>query len=190
MRNYFISETALKDSTILNENVDPKLIAPAIIEAQDIHIQTIIGSLLYDAIDTMIGNRSISGTTNSAYKLLLDDYIQPALKYYTLAELVLPMSFKLMNKSIAARSSDNANPISSDDFALVRETFMSKAEWYGARLMYYLMDHRDTYPEYLNNSSLNYFSRIVPKANTFTGGMFLEDDGINNCMPEFRKWRK
>lgn len=191
MRNYFISETFIKETTILNENVDPKLIAPAIIEAQDMHIQTIIGSELYNKIDTMIGDKSITGTTNAPYKLLLDNYIQPALKYYTLAELVLPMSFKLMNKSISSRSSDNANPISVDDFALVRETFMNKAEFYGQRLMYYLLDNRNTYPEYLNVSVVNVFSRITPKSNVYKNAMYLEDNDYLNCLPEFNpRWRK
>lgn len=190
MRNYFISDTAIKDSTILNENVDPKLIGPAIIEAQDMHIQTIIGSELYNAIDTMIGNHSISGTTNANYKLLLDTYIQPALKYYTLAELVLPMSFKLMNKSIASRSSENASPINVDDFALVRETFMNKAEFYATRLMNYLLDNRNTYPEYLNVISASVFSRILPKSTAYKNAMFLDDNDYN-CLPEFNpRWRR
>lgn len=184
MRNKFISETALKDTTVLNENVDPKLISPAIIEAQDMFIQTILGSALYNRIDALIPSGNISLPANAVYKTLLDDYIQPALKYYTLAELVLPMSFKLMNKSIASRSSEFSNPISSDEFALVRENFMNKAEWYGKRLINYLRDNTLIYPEYMTTITINY-STIMPKSNSFTNGMFLgdEDDECRMLFP-------
>ena len=101
MSIYLISEQAIKDNTILNENVDPRLIAPAILEAQDIHIQTIIGSNLYNTVKGMIPSGVISLTANVNYKTLLDSYIQPALKYYVLSELVFPMTVKMLNKSVA-----------------------------------------------------------------------------------------
>jgi hypothetical protein len=187
MRNYFISEQAIKDTTVLNENVDPKLIAPGIIEAQDIHIQEILGSQLYDKIDSLIPSGNISLPANAVYKTLLDSYIKPALKYYTLAELVLPMSIKLMNKSVATRSSDNAQPLSPDDFGLVRETFMNKAQFYGTRLINYLIDNRTSYPEYLDTPTTDIYSRITPKSNAYKTAMYLGGDDCNTCLPEFNK---
>jgi len=174
MAVYFISESAIKDTTILNENVDPKLIAPAIIESQDIHLQTIIGSNLYTAISGMIGDGTISQAANVAYKRLLDTYIQHALKYYVLAELVLPMTIKLNNKTVATRSSENAQPIALDDMALVRETFMNKAELYAQRMTNYILDNRDLYPQYL--TGIAGYSVILPKRTSYTSGMYLGYD--------------
>lgn len=175
---YLISEQTIKDTTVLNENVDPKLIAPAILESQDIHIQSILGSNLFNKITTLVGNKSISGTTNADYKLLLDSYITPALKYYVLAELVLPMTIKLMNKSIATRTSEFSNSIQIDDMALVRENFMNKAEYYGERLINYLKDNTTTYPEYLLSTGTALFSTIIPKRSSYTSGMYLGDEDM------------
>lgn len=180
MTVYLISEQSLKDTTVLNENVDPKLIAPAILESQDIHIQALIGSNLYNKIVTLVGNRSITGTTNGDYKTLLDVYITPALKYYTLAELVMSMTVKLMNKSVSTRTSDNANGLDLDNVALVRETFMNKAEWYGERLINYLKDHTSTYPEYLLSTGTALHSTILPKRHSYTSGMYLGDEDFRD----------
>lgn len=174
----FISETTIKETTVLNENVDPKLIAPAIIESQDIHIQPILGSNLYTQISGMIGDLSISSPSNSAFKALLDNYIQQALKYYVLAELVTPMTIKMNNKTVATRSSENAQPIAIEDMALVREEFKNKAEWYGQRLINYLRDNTNTFPKYLE--AVSGFTTILPKRSSYTGGMYLgEGEGIN-----------
>ena len=173
MSVYLISEQAIKDNTILNENVDPKLIAPAILESQDMHIQTLIGSGMYNKVVSLIPSGAISLPANVNYKTLLDSYIQPCLKYYVLSELVLPMTIKLMNKSIATRSAENSNAISIDDMALVTETFRNKAEWYGQRMINYLKDNYTLFPEYLTIIQSAY-STILPKQASYTCGMFLD----------------
>jgi hypothetical protein len=179
MSIYLISEQTIKDTTILNENVDPRLIAPAIMEAQDIHIQTLIGSNLYNTVKGMIPSGVISLTANVNYKTLLDSYIQPALKYYVLAELVFPMTAKLMNKSVATRSGEFSSSISLDEVAKVTEHYKNKAEWYAQRLISYLKDNHTLFPEYLTNIPAG-FSTILPKRTSYTNGMFLGDDEPTN----------
>jgi len=174
MSIYLISEQAIKDNTILNENVDPKLIAPAILESQDIHIQSLIGSGIYNKILSLIPSGAISLPANINYKTLLDSYLQPTLKYYVLSELVLPMTIKLMNKSVSTRSAENSSPISIDDMALVTESFKNKAEWYGQRMINYLKDNYTLFPEYLTIIQSAY-STIIPKQNSYTCGMFLDN---------------
>ncbi len=72
-----ISEAKVRAFTDLNESVDDSLMVNAIREAQDISIQPIIGTKLYNVIIEKIDNNSVSGS----YQTLLDDYIQPALIY-------------------------------------------------------------------------------------------------------------
>ena len=179
MSIYLISEQAIKDNTILNENVDPRLIAPAILEAQDIHIQTIIGSNLYNTVKGMIPSGVISLTANVNYKTLLDSYIQPALKYYVLSELVFPMTVKMLNKSVATRTGENSQPVSMDDMAKVTEVYKNKAEWYAQRMVNYLKDNHTLFPEYLTNIPPG-FSTILPQKTSYTNGMFLGDDTPSN----------
>ena len=51
-----ISETKLRQFTDMNNNVDTELLRNAVREAQDIEIQRIIGTLLYDSFMTQVDN--------------------------------------------------------------------------------------------------------------------------------------
>jgi len=176
MAVYLISEQAIKDTTILNDNVDSKLIGPAILEAQDMHLQSYLGSNLYNKVKSLVSAGTIGSGGNSYYKGLIDNYIQPCLKYYVLADLCIPMTVKMMNKSIATRSADNAQPISLDDIAMLSENLMNKAEWYAQRMINYLMDNPSHFPEYPLSDGTH--SNIRAKKSAYTGGMFL---GMDYC---------
>ena len=51
-----ISETKLRQFTDMNNNVDTELLRNAVRESQDIEIQRIIGTLLYDSLMTQVDN--------------------------------------------------------------------------------------------------------------------------------------
>jgi hypothetical protein len=86
---YLISTTYLKNESPINENVDDKLLKNAIKESQEIYIRDIIGSGLYNELQT----QAFAGTLSANNTNLLDTYIAPCLKYYTLTESMLPMTF-------------------------------------------------------------------------------------------------
>ena len=56
---FIISEANLRQFTDLNNNVDSELLKNAIREAQDIELQRILGTKLYDIIKTDIKNTRI-----------------------------------------------------------------------------------------------------------------------------------
>ena len=116
---YFISTSYLKDNSAINENVDDKLLKSAIKEAQEIYIRDIIGSGLYDELQT----QAFAGTLTANNTTLLDSYIAPCLKYYTITESMLPMTFKLMNKSVATRQAENATAITIDELTLIAVSY-------------------------------------------------------------------
>lgn len=175
MSVYLISEQTLKDTTVLNENVDPKLIAPAILEAQDIEIQSILGSTLYNKVLSLIPSGVISTAPYANYKLLLDSFIQPSLKYYVLSELIFPMTFKLMNKSVATRSSEFAQGIGSDEIGFNQQFYKDKAEYYATRMINYLRQNQTLFPEYLAIVSPG-LTTIYPRGTAYTNGMYLIDE--------------
>ena len=49
---YFISTSYLKDNTPLNENLDDKILKASIKEAQEIYIRDIVGSGIYNELQT------------------------------------------------------------------------------------------------------------------------------------------
>jgi hypothetical protein len=179
---YFVSVTYLKDNTPLNENLDDKLLKSSIKEAQEIYIRDVIGSGIYDELQ----DQAYNGTLTADNTTLLDSYIAPCLKYYTLTESMLPMTFKFMNKSVASRNSENATAITPQELSLIEQRYRDKAEYYAERLRDFLKENPTLYPKYLNPGSG--FDVIRPKNTAFFGGMYLpgtnDDCFYNYDFPE------
>jgi len=78
---FLISEAVVREYTGVDNNVDTALLKNGIREAQDIELQRIIGTLLYDKIISLVSNGTITDSENSNYKTLVDEYIQNFLIY-------------------------------------------------------------------------------------------------------------
>ena len=104
----FISEAYVKNTTLIDENVDMRLILPSIRDCQELRIHPILGTPLYDDLKAKI----TAGTLNSDETNLLDNYIAPAMAQWTVYECSTSMLFKYRNKSVATKSSENSQPIS------------------------------------------------------------------------------
>jgi hypothetical protein len=115
----FISESYLKDSTLLHENIDFKYLRPIIIMCQDINVQPKLGSTLYDEIKTQI----IGSSLTTANQTLLDDYIQPCLRYWIESEAPTAISYKFLNKGLMQQSSENASTSSLDEINFISQKY-------------------------------------------------------------------
>ena len=89
----FVNEDKLKSSTAINYNVDTAFLLPFLKIAQDKHLQIILGTKLYDKLQTEIA----AGTLALQYKTLVDDYIQDAIIHYALVEALPFISFQIKN---------------------------------------------------------------------------------------------
>jgi hypothetical protein len=163
----FISEQALKDNSIINENVDMKVLLPVIKLAQEKFMLPILGTGLYNEIKNQVS----AATVSVLNKTLLDDYIQPALIWWIMAEAPMPLTYKFMNKSVATRSSENASAASLNDLLKLEERFKDNAEWYSQRITNYLLTNHTSYPLYLSPG--NSIDTIIPKKTMYSTGMFL-----------------
>lgn len=163
----FISETFLKDNTLLHENIDFKYLRPVVLMCQDIYIQHKIGTTLYDELKTQITTSSLT----TANETLLEDYIQPSLLYWVQAEAPTAISYKFLNKGMHQQSSENSSNASLDEINFIQKRYKDKAEWYTERLVSFLLENESDYPAYANpNSGLD---TIQPDTRTYTTSMFL-----------------
>ena len=76
-----ISWTKVKQYSDVNDSLDPDLIKNAIREAQDIQLQRVIGTLLYEKLTDLVKNNEMDDAANAVYKTLLTSYIQDMLLY-------------------------------------------------------------------------------------------------------------
>jgi len=163
----FISEQKIKDETAIDENVDAKILRNVILEAQDMHILPLLGTGLYNDIKDEID----AGSVSSDNATLLDDYVQPALKWWVMVEGLDVMNYKFLNKGIVQQSgSETYNP-SLQDIVRLMDRFRDKAQWYDTRLIAYLCANESTYPLYTNPGTDS--DTIHPRRSSYDHGIYL-----------------
>jgi hypothetical protein len=169
----FIDIEYFNNHTPVDGNVDFKLIKPLIYKAQDIHIQQVTGSKLYNRLKELIITGQIVEEEFAKYKLLLDDYIRPTLAEWTLYELLPFMNFKLTNKSISKRTSENSGPSEVDEIKWLRSSVRDSAEFYTKRIVDYLIEYKLDYPELITPTKCD---EIRPSGRAFFGGVYFPRD--------------
>ena len=167
--NLITSENYLKEYTNINKNVDMTILTPAIYEAQLNYILPILGTKLYNQILIEIG----LGSVTSLNQTLLDNYILPCLMHYAKYEALPDMKYRLMNKGVQIKNSDNSASADLEEIQFLMDREKRKAEMFAERATRYLCANSNSYPLYTQN--VNY-DEIKPNRNNVTGGIWVGDD--------------
>ena len=179
-----VSENYIKENTTILENVENTFIKNNIILVQDMYLQDILGSRLYDDIITQFENyktdfdAGITGITyddyvDEKYLTLIKNFIQPLLKFYVLYSSVYDIYSKFTNKSIVTQNSENSTVVSEKYIENLKLDFLNKAEFYAKRLSNYLLDNVSIYDLYDEGGALN--SDILPNTQQYkTNGWYLK----------------
>jgi hypothetical protein len=168
----FISEQTLKDRSLLQDNVDPKLIKPTIKHCQDMFIEPILGTGLYRELQDQITNNNVT-VLNAK---LLDLYITDCLSWYVASEMVMSLGYKLTNKNVLRKTSENSETSSLNDLFSLMEYYKNKAEWYAQRITDYLIEFITDYPLYNNAGSG--VDIIQPNGTSFQSSIYLGESAI------------
>jgi len=170
-----ISETFIKDATVVTANVDPKYIRGNIQTAQDLYIETTLGTLLFNDIN----DKANAGTLASYDLVLYDKYIKPCLKYYVLFLLAPELSYKLTNKNVSTKSSDNAQPVDTETVKQISQRYRDLADNYRQRTINYLCENYTLFPLYDLNTGLD---EIQPNRNkAFQNPIYLDGGTNSDC---------
>lgn len=144
----FIDAQFIKDNSIINDNVDVKYINTAIDLAMDMDLRQLIGTAFYDALKAsgLAAAGVINNITPTAYKTLVQrDEFRNFLMWNTVARATIYMTYKYQNKSVAKKSSDNAQPVENYDIDKLTDEAKNNAQFYGERLLYFIRDNEDDY---------------------------------------------
>lgn len=169
----FLSVDYLKKNTILDYNIEDNLLESSILDAQNIDIQAILGTSLYKKLITLIDDGNITGTTNSDFKELIDDFILPCQIKFSLLRSLLPMRVAFRNKGLMENSSDNSQPV---DFGLVtyaENKIKNDTEFYSNKLKSFLCDFFTKYPEYSCDTSQSDYTTPNRK-NSYNTGIYVK----------------
>ena len=164
-RIQLVSEDKVKAFSIIEENVESKVISNTIIEVQDIELKSIMGTAHYNQVlDEVLSGSTVSGyTIPQATVTLLDEFIEPFLIYGTLFHITSNIHYKVTNKGVVKKTDGNATSANSDELAGIKKRYADVFDTYKQRLIDHLKTDGDPETE-----------PTVSTANT--SGWFLEDD--------------
>ncbi len=168
-----VSEQFIKDTTVIDENVDMKLIRDTIELCQDKYILPLIGTGLYNEITAQILASSVSALNTT----LINDYIAKALKWWVQYEGADVFTYKFNNKSIVKRNSDNSTPIDMEEVRRIMEKWRTNAELYSQKITDFLIANSSAYPLYYNPGQTS--DTVYPKKNSYTTSIYL--GGSDSC---------
>jgi hypothetical protein len=146
-----ISEENLRQFTDINNNVDSKLLKNAVREAQDIEIQRILGTKLYNAILDKIRTNTLTGD----YQTLVLDWVQNALLYFSYYYSLEDIYLRPRNNGLLSPTGgENSEKVDGTWYNRKRESVKNKAQFYAERLTNYLIQKQGNYPELNGNVEL------------------------------------
>jgi hypothetical protein len=167
-----ISENKLKQFTEVNANLDSALLLSNIQVAQDIGLQTLLGTSFYEhMLEAASGN-----TLTSGENILLQDYIQPYLIWRATYEALPAFYMRIMNKSIIIGNTEQGAPVDYKSFEYLRNLYMNRFEFYSQRLMDYIKNNQSWFPLYF---SYNSNDGMRPSRENYYSGLHIS--------PGFRK---
>lgn len=143
-----ISETTLKTYTMINDNIDSKYILPAIQITQDCDLDTIIGPVLNNKLQSLVRDGSITEAVNEHYKKLLDNYITPYLCWQVMSAVQININYKLTNSGTIVNQDERKTSLDYTNARALQSQYEHYAQSYGAKLRDYLCKNASIYPEY------------------------------------------
>ena len=150
-----ISEDYIKSIANISDNLANDYLWPSIKLAQDIDLESTIGTQLLEKIQELIYNNDISNQENEMYKLLLDNYVQPYLAYSTIKHLTPTVAYKLANQGVIRTDDEKSYNITSNEVDKVIDYYSHLSNTYKKRLQLFLIANYNEFPELLNWKSIS-----------------------------------
>ncbi len=146
----FINRKDLVKFTSANGNIDTDRFIQYIFISQEIEIQRILGTDLYEVIETKITGGTLAGN----YLTLVSDYIKQPLCHWAMVEALPFLGVKISNNGIYRTNAENSTSLTSDEINDLVEKERNTAQYFSNRLIDYLTDNASTmFPEYYTNSN-------------------------------------
>ena len=161
----FINRTDLVKNSILDGNVDTDKFIQFIKIAQQIDIQNLLGTDLYNKISTDI----IAGNLAGNYLSLVNSYVQPTLIWFAQMNYIPFAAYQIKNGGVFKHSSETAQNVDKNEVDYLVGKAREYANYYSTRLVDYLSFHNDLFPEYTSNTDED----ISPDTDTTYKGWVL-----------------
>jgi hypothetical protein len=147
----FINRTDLVRNSIMDGNIDSSKFLQFCKISQEIDIQEILGTQMYNALSLAIPQ--INDPINARWKTILDDYVTPMLIWYAQANYYPFAAYQIKNGGVFKHTSENSQSVDKNEIDYLVEKARTNAEWYSRRFIDFMGFNQATYPEYVSNKN-------------------------------------
>lgn len=140
------SQEFVRNAVGISDNVAAGYMLPAIMEAQDVRLRSILGSALLRRLVEMVKDKTIKDAGNEAYKDLVDR-CQWVLAYQATVEIIARVSYKIGNFGVMRSHDERAESATFDEIILRKSELQSKADYHVHLLQCWLLDNRQAFAE-------------------------------------------
>ncbi len=167
----FINRNDIIKNSPLQGGIDADALLPFVRTAQDKYIKNLIGTVLFNYLQTKITDNTV-GSLSSYYQDLLDDYIKNTLIWYACVEYIPFSSVQFKSNGAVKQQSEQGIAPSKTEVDYLKQIAQSNADYYALRLQNYLIAYSQNIPQYLE--SVGNQTQIYPdQTNQYFGGIQL-----------------
>jgi hypothetical protein len=166
-----VSENKIKAFTNINRNCDIDVIRAEIGIAQDIHLQTLLGTKMYDHLLNQV---SATGNTFNANELtLVNEFISPYLIQTAYYEMIPHLHVRTMNRGLVVGDMESAHSVDMETMKYLRTIQKQRADFYMMRLQDYLIigKGQGQFPQYLNQNTMD--GMLPDKSEKYNSPIYL-----------------
>lgn len=161
----FIQKKDLKKFSILDGNIDSDRLMHCCKIAHDIHLQNYLGTDLFERLQAGITAEDLNADETG----LLDNYVKDMAVMWTIVEVLDELPYQITSKGVYKHISENAESVDIDELEFLQQKYRDKAQYYTQRLIRYMDNNSDLFPEYSSNEDED----INPSQNTYFHGWQL-----------------
>ena len=147
----FINRTDLVRNSIMDGNISTDKFIQFVKIAQEIDVQQIMGTDLYNGLSAAMPN--IEDSSNARWKTILDDYIVPMLIWYAQSNYYPFAAYQVKQGGVFKHTSENSVSVDKNEIDFLVEKARTNAEWYSRRFIDFMSFNQATYPEYTSNTN-------------------------------------
>ncbi len=166
----FITRTDLVRNSIIDGNVDTDKFIQFVRIAQEIDVQNLLGTKLYDKISADIvsgaaGGQGLSGN----YLTLVNEYVQPILIWFAQVNYIPFAAYTIAKGGVYKHQAENSQNVDKNEVDYLVSKAREYANYYSTRMVDYLCFNNNLFPEYNNNTN----DDISPDTDTTFNGWVL-----------------
>lgn len=161
----FITRTDLVRNSILDGNLDTDKFIQFVKIAQEIDVQNLLGTKLYDKISADI----IAGTLTGNYLTLVNEYVQPILIWFAQVNYIPFSAYTIAKGGVYKHLAENSQSVDKTEVDYLVSKAREYANYYSTRMVDYLCFNNELFPEYTSNTDED----VDPDTDTIFKGWVL-----------------